>query len=851
MKKILVTLALLVGVLHTLSAVPAYPGRIRVIQPDGSAIFIRIHGDEWYHYITDDNGRVIAQGKDGFYLPAEKPSREEWEEARQMRISAQQMRAKAAAQAPSLSLGEHRIPVVLVNFSDKAFVIQDPVTAFSEMLNKEGYSRGGATGSVRDYYVDNSHGQYVPSFDVYGPVTLSNTSEYYAYNKTGRAPQAVQEACKLLDGEIDFSQYDSNSDGNVDMVLMYFAGYNQAEGGGETTIWPHSHFTSGTFDGVSLDRYFCTSELKGASGSAMGGIGTTAHEFAHSLGLPDFYDTDYEENGQAGGLYSFSLMCNGSYNNNGRTPPYFNSEELRILGWMGEQTEIDAQGELTIGPIQDYVAYRTPTTMEGEYFVYECRTKTGWDRYLPGSGMLVYHVDKSDRESLNPGTWWSSYYVPSALWESWGSTNAINAFGSHPCFYLVPAAAQSDLAYYGGENKIPFPGAQRVTTYNPVDWQESHTDFRFTDIAFDGTRVTMNVLYSATPGVMGFVRNMSAKPVRGATVSLYRSSAVNAAPAKGLRLRVQGQPLMSVQTEADGSYCFEDPSLADDTFTLTVSCDGYLEATATVQITRKIEDVDFYIRKVDEPEESTFIKYDPEGNPFGALGYGDAGINHAAAFRLSAEETVPYDGKQIKLISFQSAGSDTTRFDAAYVFIESGGRRAFTQKVENLRFDGMNTVNVTGQEFYITGGKEIYIGYALVGCNEDRPILVQECDEENAGFIASFRQNGANSWQLIQTSDGTYYTPVISAAVGEPVAPELGFNHIANPGEGTYKAGDRFQLALVRYEDDAPSSVSWFFDGKAVQADSVSLTAGSHAVEAHLTYPDGSKEVIRLVINVE
>ena len=92
---------------------------------------------------------------------------------------------------------------------------------------------------------------------------------------------------------------------------------------------------------------------------------------------------------------------------------------------------------------------------------------------------------------------------------------------------------------------------------------------------------------------------------------------------------------------------------------------------------------------------------------------------------------------------------------------------------------------------------------------------------------------------------------MISASVGEPVQPELGFNHIANPGNGTYAAGDRFSLELVRYEDDAPSSVSWTFDGQAVQADAVTLSAGSHTVEAHLSYPDGSVEVIRLVVTAE
>jgi hypothetical protein len=100
-------------------------------------------------------------------------------------------------------------------------------------------------------------------------------------------------------------------------------------------------------------------------------------------------------------------------------------------------------------------------------------------------------------------------------------------------------------------------------------------------------------------------------------------------------------------------------------------------------------------------------------------------------------------------------------------------------------------------------------------------------------------------------SDGSLFTPVLSAAVGEQVKPELGFNYIANPGNGTYAAGDRFGLELVRYEEGAPSSVSWVFDGQAVQAGSVTLTAGKHLVEAHLTYPDGAVEVIRLTIQAE
>lgn len=858
MRKILVTLALLAGALYTLFAVPAYPGKIKVVQPDGSVITIQIHGDEWFHYITDQRGKVVAQGPDGFYRPAAMPTAAEREEAAQMRRAASQMRAQAA-HARSLTQGRHKIPVVLVNFSDKEFVVNNPKTAFSDMLNKEGYAANGGTGSVRDYYYENSHGEYEPMFEVYGPVTVSKTSEYYAQNKTERAWEALKEACSLLNAEIDFSQYDSDSDGYVDMILMYYAGHNQAEGGGTDTIWPHqsSGRSIGNYDGKSVQRYFCTSELKGSSGLLMCGIGTTTHEFGHSLGLPDLYDTNDTDNGEAGGLYHYSLMCSGSYNNDGRTPPYLNSEERRMLGWMDEQTEIQSAGALTLTSVQDGVAYRTPATMDGEYFVFECRTATGWDRMLPGGpGLLVYHVDKADRESLMPDSWWSYYYTPAMLWDSWTSTNAINAFGEHPCFYLVPAANQSSLNYKGSEYNIPFPGGKKVTKYTPVDWQGEQADFRFTDIDFDGTQVTMTAHLTTVAGVRGYVRNTAAKPVRGATVSIYRNSAASA-PARGVlrsRSQAKGTPLMSVTTDVDGSYALEDISLADDSFTLVVTCDGYVEEEASVEIGRRVVSRDFYLRKVGESTESTFIKYDPEGGAFSGIGYGDASKNHAAGIHLSAEETAAYVGKQIKLISFQPYGDESSTVESAYVFIEAAGKRIFTQTVDNVRFDAMNTVSVVAQEFFIPADADIYIGYALVGCSEPYPLLVQACEEDNAGYLATFRQKTANDWSLMQTTSGsrtTYYTPVLSASVGEPVEAELGFNYIANPGNGTYKAGDRFELALVRYEDDAPSTVAWKYDGQTVKADSVSLTAGSHTVEAHLTYPDGSAEVIRLVINAE
>ena len=138
------------------------------------------------------------------------------------------------------------------------------------------------------------------------------------------------------------------------------------------------------FDGLGLDAYFCTSELKGSQGTNMCGIGTTCHEFGHSLGLPDFYDTNYEENGSCSALSSFSTMCSGSYNNDGRTPPYFNAEERVYLGWMIDSDIQDLPaGEISFGSVKDDIAYRSYTDVEGEYFLYECRDGSGWDAPLP------------------------------------------------------------------------------------------------------------------------------------------------------------------------------------------------------------------------------------------------------------------------------------------------------------------------------------------------------------------------------------------------------------------------------------------------------------------------------------
>lgn len=503
-------------------AIPASPVPFVAVQPDGTTITLQRHGDEFFHWTTiAGTSQVMELGEDGWWRPSS------------IDFVARNIGAARRSKANSAPYrthtdnktthGEHRIPVFLVQFTDVTFKTTDPATKFEALLNQEGYSANSATGSVRDFYVDNSDGQYLPIFDVYGPVDLPNDMAYYGKNSgdsDSKPEQALIHAAQILDDQVDFSQYDFDNDGTVDMALFYYAGYNEAEGGPANSIWPHQwnvQYTSlgrsSYFDGKRFGAYFCTSELSGGSGSRMCGIGATCHEFAHSLGLPDFYDTDYDTNGYAGGLYSFSTMDSGCYNNNGRTPPYFNAEERILLGWMteGDVPELPA-GNVSFPSIKYGVAYKSLTETDGEYFLYECRDATGWDKYIPG-GLLVYHVDKSTVRRVGGIT-------PYNQWAQWGSYNSINAYGSHPCFYVVPAANQSSLNYSSYNNSdFVYPGSKNVTAYTPVDWNKNETDVSLSSISYSSSdkKVSLYASYKSAPASsfqeMGF--NAIADPGNG------------------------------------------------------------------------------------------------------------------------------------------------------------------------------------------------------------------------------------------------------------------------------------------------------------------------------------------------
>ena len=525
MKKILL-FSVLLCVTFTLWGRPAHNGAIRYTQPDGSVIEIYRHGDEWGRWTTNAAGKVISLDADGFYREMEGVTPKMAAQAAAIRRKAfrQQENAAYASSAP-VAVGQKHFLVILVQFSDVSFKAENDREAFYNLMNQPGYSVDGHSGSARDYYYDNSHGYFEPIFDVYGPVTLSNTQAYYGANTMSgddaHPGEAVAEGCKLLDGQIDFSQYDNDGDGEVDLVFMFYAGYGEADSPYENTIWPHRYWLqysgdSVTLDGKKINSYSCSNELNyyGSLAHKLCSIGTPTHEFAHAMGLPDFYDIDYDDNEACTALTYFSVMDTGCDCNDGRTPPYFNIVERILLGWLDDDVikPFVKDGPVTLPSVQNNIAYITTTDMDGEYFIYECRSNEGWDKALGAYGLLVYHYDRSSR-IVEGG------YSASALWNYW----AINVYGNHPCFYVVPSADQSNvrygMTYYPGYgyyftgdlSGFPFPGSKNVTSYTAKSWNGVDSEISLSDISYASNVVTFTV--SGAAADIGY--NTIANPGKG------------------------------------------------------------------------------------------------------------------------------------------------------------------------------------------------------------------------------------------------------------------------------------------------------------------------------------------------
>jgi M6 family metalloprotease-like protein len=325
------------------------------------------------------------------------------------------------------------------------------------MLIQKGYSYNGATGSAKEYFDEQFNHSIEFAFEVSDIVTLQHERAYYGRNgKDGNdenPAQMVVDACRLVDSKIDFARYDDDGDGEVDNVFIFFAGGDEAWGAGDDCIWSHAWYVKSgagitfTMDGKLIDRYACTSELaregqNQATSNTLAGIGTFCHEYSHTFGLPDLYDTDYAKSGgfSAGLWGSTSLMDAGNQINRGNTPPYFNAIEREILG-IGKPVILKNDGGYELKPInEDGKYYKIESDTEGEYYLIECRSNKRWDEGIGGAGMLVYHVDKSVRASGHSETYKNTLRAI----DRWTFANEVNCRPDHQCANLLEADSRND-----------------------------------------------------------------------------------------------------------------------------------------------------------------------------------------------------------------------------------------------------------------------------------------------------------------------------------------------------------------------------------------------------------------------
>ncbi len=473
-------------------AKPAYPKGIEVVQPDGSTLTIYQHGDEFFHYTTLENGNWVKKFEDGFYreIPAETVTA-----LKQRRVSNRARVAEQVQQAYPLNIAPRGL-VILVEFSDLKFTKENTLEVFKDMLSGEDYTALGASGSARQYFYDQSHGKYNPQFDVVGPVTMPQTAAYYGKNNGFGEDQyvdkMVQKACGEADNlGVDFSQYDHNNDGFVDFVFFIYAGYGEADSGNDDDIWPHAYWLYQGYgkrlnlDGKMIDMYACGSELN-YSTKKRDGIGTFCHEFGHVLGLPDLYAT---QGGSHKTWGRWSIMDYGCYNDDGRTPSGYSAYERFFLGWttpviLNEAASVVLH-DLTGMNGTAIITSTGKHNLKGndpnpvEFYMLENRQQKGWDKYLPGHGMLVSKIKYDYR------TWMQ---------------NAPNNVASNQCIDIIEADGNSAYNQYFGKTSDLFPrGATEFTPYDnyPITGIEERDSIIYFDFMGGGEELIIGVLDDA------------------------------------------------------------------------------------------------------------------------------------------------------------------------------------------------------------------------------------------------------------------------------------------------------------------------------------------------------------------
>ena len=427
---------------------------VQVRQADGSVITVILRGDEHINWYTTLDGVLLVQGTDNNYyigkveksgnlIATQQLAHEALTRSQAERnLIAKQDKEKFFAyvnkiaeesenaynnspltRGPIVDSGYGGVPyfphtgspkalVILAEFQDTTFTIQDTKKVFTNYLMNEDhfsdtrYGQNQNYKGVRGYFKDCSYGKFTPEFNVVGPVKLPREQTYYGEGDDN-IEALMEDACSAIDNIVNFADYDANNDGMVDLVYVIYAGHSANYGGNKVTdIWPKSGTvnTTNTYDGKRIRRYGVSNELTGKENKKkekekINGIGLFCHEFSHTLGLPDIYayKTPAEDQDNQGMEY-WDLMDGGPSVYNGMIPPSYLAWEREVMGWM-EIDELkdncDIENLKTIDNGGKAYKIVNPNN-SNEYIVLQSMQKgawnQGWGDGTYGKGLLAYRV---------------------------------------------------------------------------------------------------------------------------------------------------------------------------------------------------------------------------------------------------------------------------------------------------------------------------------------------------------------------------------------------------------------------------------------------------------------------------
>jgi len=483
-----------------LTAAPAIPTPIVKTQPNGTEITVRLRGDEKIHWVetldgytlmydtekylvyatTDTEGNMIPStvkymggarpariaGAAGAPAPLQKGLRYS---AAQKAALRQLWETTDNAQQParaSAVTGTKKALCVLMQYADVSFTKTQ--ADFDMLINQIGYTAGGAKGSVRDFYRENSYGQLDLVVTVAGPYTASKNHDTYGdgSSATLNARDLAKEALIAANtAGIDLTDF-ANASNRLETFHVIFAGHGQEASSNINDIWSHKWImtTPVTLNGVTAYDYSCSPELRGGTGStAITCIGVICHELCHVFGAPDYYDTDGSVGGSFVGTGDWDIMAGGSWNGpttaQGSVPAHINMFQKILYGWV-TPVELTTARDVTDMPnsAENAVAYIISANANNESYVLENKQKVGFDLYIPGHGLLIYHIHQN----------------------AWNGTQGLN--DRHPQqVYPVSAAAtlaqpNGTPASYGAINSAgcTFPG-----TYNKRNFHDGTIPMSF------------------------------------------------------------------------------------------------------------------------------------------------------------------------------------------------------------------------------------------------------------------------------------------------------------------------------------------------------------------------------------